>query len=91
MPRRGRRVKYFILIQAGLLRKKSADPPDHAVDHRRLSAFGLLQGSIKTSRAALAPLNGGCGRPVEAGGLNSMPISLMGTSPALRVCAPLLT
>jgi len=71
-------VKYFILIRAGLLRKKARTLLTMLSIIVAFLLFGLLQGINQDIKSGFgASSNGRLWTTSRAGGLNSMPISLM--------------
>jgi putative ABC transport system permease protein len=71
-------VKYFILIRAGLLRKKARTILTMLSIIVAFMLFGLLQGINQDIKSGFgASSNGRLWTTSRAGGLNSMPISLM--------------
>jgi putative ABC transport system permease protein len=72
-------VKYFILIRAGLLRKKARTILTMLSIIVAFLLFGLLQGINQDVKSGFGgSSNGRLWTTSRAGGLNSMPISLMG-------------
>ena len=71
-------MKYFILIRAGLLRKKARTILTMLSIIVAFMLFGLLQGINQDIKSGFgASSNGRLWTTSRAGGLNSMPISLM--------------
>jgi putative ABC transport system permease protein len=71
-------VKYFVLIRAGLLRKKARTILTMLSIIVAFMLFGLLQGINQDIKGGFgASSNGRLWTTSRAGGLNSMPISLM--------------